>query len=182
MNHNPRCDPGIPLLVGEVLVSEKKRACSKSAQIRFIHNSPSLETIQASVNRMDGHIAVYSYHRVALRNKKGGSVDTGNSMASWKAKGARARYQTLTLNVPWSHFDEALEEVLKSTAIGNSPAGPLWVTTAWKSGTTELSGITETFQFLTPVLATQVRIRVYVFMVDTSVKCVCFTTGNYASI
>lgn len=95
---------------------------------------------------------------------------------------SQGQVPTLTLNVPWSHFDEALEEVLKSTAIGNSPAGPLWVTTAWKSGTTELSGITETFQFLTPVLATQVRIRVYVFMVGTSVKCVCFTTGNYASI
>lgn len=103
-------------------------------------------------------------------------------MASWKAKAARARYQTLTLSVPWSHFDEILQEVLKSTAIGSSPAGPLWVTTAWKRGTTELSGITETFQFLIPVLATQVRIRVYIFMVCTSVKCVRFTTGNYASI
>ena len=64
MNHNPRCDPGIPLLVGKVLVSKKKRVCSN---IRLIHNSPKL----VSVNRMDGQIVVYSYHRVALRNKKG---------------------------------------------------------------------------------------------------------------
>ena len=49
-------------------------------------------------------------------------------------------------------------------------------------GTTELSGITETFLFLIPVLATQVRVSVYIFMVCTSVKCVRFTTGNYASI
>ena len=27
MNHNPRCDPGIPLLVGKVLVSKKKKTC-----------------------------------------------------------------------------------------------------------------------------------------------------------
>lgn len=49
-------------------------------------------------------------------------------------------------------------------------------------GTTELSGITEKFQFLIPVLATQVRISVYIFMVCISVKCVRFTAGNYASI
>lgn len=70
MNHSPHCDPGIPLLVGEVLVS-KKRVCSKSAQKRFIHDSPKLETTQASVNRMDRQIAVYSYRRRALRNQKG---------------------------------------------------------------------------------------------------------------
>ena len=51
-------------------------------------------------------------------------------MASWKAKGAG--YRTLTLNVPWSHFDEVLEEVLESTVIGSSPTGPLWVMAAWK--------------------------------------------------
>lgn len=49
-------------------------------------------------------------------------------------------------------------------------------------GTTELSGITEKFQFLIPVLATQVRISVYIFMVCILVKCVRFTAGNYASI
>lgn len=68
MNHNPRCDPGIPLLVGKVLVSKKKTCMQqKCSNIRFIHNSPKL----VSVNRMDGQIVVYSYHRVALRNKKG---------------------------------------------------------------------------------------------------------------
>ena len=49
-------------------------------------------------------------------------------------------------------------------------------------GTAELSGITETFPFLISVVATQVCISVYIFMVCTSVKCVRFTTGNYASI
>ena len=70
MNHNPHSDPGIPLLVGEVLVS-KKRVCRKNAQRRFIHNSPKLETTQVSVNRMDRQIVVYSYHRGALINHKG---------------------------------------------------------------------------------------------------------------
>lgn len=55
---------------GGVLMS-KKRVCNKNAQSRFIHDSPKLEIIQMSVNRMDEQTVVYSYHRITLSNKKG---------------------------------------------------------------------------------------------------------------
>ena len=70
---------------GGVLMS-KKRVCNKNAQSRFMHDSPKLEIIQTSVNRMDEQTVVYSYHRIALRNKKGRSAEGATAWlyAKWK--------------------------------------------------------------------------------------------------
>lgn len=157
----------------------KKRVCSKSAQRRFIHDSPKLETTQVSVNRMDRQIAVYSYHRGALRNQKGWSVDTEQHgfMESERSQVPNANTECSVVPFWWSSGKgDRIYSDRKRSSGASVGADCL------ERGTAELSGITETFPFLTSVLATQVCISVYIFMVCTSVKSVCFTTGNHASI